>query len=73
MNTTFQLKIREHAQDVPIPFIANEDIEIVESNDGEDSEMMTPIGNSDWNYYHVTNIINEIINDKILLIINNVD
>ena len=35
--------------------------------------MMTPIGNSDWNYYHVTNIINEIINDKILLIINNVD
>ena len=30
--------IREHAQDLPITFIANEDIEIVESNDGEDSE-----------------------------------
>ena len=30
--------IREHAQDVPITFIANEDIEIVESDDGEDSE-----------------------------------
>ena len=34
--------------------------------------MMTPIGNSDWNY-HITNIIIEIANDKILLIINNVD
>ena len=30
--------IGEHAQDVPITFIANEDIEIVESNDGKDSE-----------------------------------
>ena len=30
--------IREHAQDVPITFIANEDIKIVESNDGEGSE-----------------------------------
>ena len=30
--------IREQAQDVPITFTANEDIEIVESNDGEDSE-----------------------------------
>ena len=30
--------ISEHAQDVPIAFLANEDIEIVESNDGGDSE-----------------------------------
>ena len=30
--------IREHAQNVLITFIANEDIEIVESNDGENSE-----------------------------------
>ena len=30
--------IREHAQDNPSTFIANEDIEIVESNDGGDSE-----------------------------------
>ena len=30
--------LREHTQDVPITFIADEDTEIVESNDGEDSE-----------------------------------
>ena len=30
--------IREHAQDVPATFIANKDIEIAESNDGEDSK-----------------------------------
>ena len=47
---------REHAQDVPITFIANKDIEIVESNDGEDSEndeedVLTDVsdnGDSDW-------------------------
>ena len=80
--------IREHAQDVPITFIANEDIEIVESNDGEDSEnddedVSTDVSDnddSDWElwlehncYYHITNIIIEIINNKMLLIINSID
>ena len=79
--------IREQAQDVPITFIAKEDIEIVESDDDEDSEnddeyVSTVVSDNDdsdlelsWEhncYYHITNIIIEIINDKILLIINNV-
>ena len=69
--------IREHAQDVPITFIANEDIEIVESNDSEDSEnddedVATDVSDnddSDWEiwlehncYYHIISIIIEIIN-----------
>ena len=78
------LPIREHAQNVPITFIANEDIEIVESNDGEDSEnddddVSTDVPDNDdfdWDKTATvifTNIIIEIINGKILLIIKNVD
>ena len=75
--------IREQAQDVPITFIANEDIEIVELYDGEYSEnddevVSTDLSDNDdsnWElsleyncYYHITNTIIDIINDKLLLI-----
>ena len=54
-----------------------------EDSENDDEDVSTDVSDnddSDWelclehnSYYHITNMIIEIINDKILLIINNVD